>query len=645
MALVKTTQLAGKRQASKLAMIESNSPKPSPTKIRVSAVSKAHDPDRVAGQMAAATEEVTHGISQAAAAAEELRRSLEQIAAGAEEAAGASHESLAAVGDLSTRFSGARTQSETSRHRIELLQAGLVEQSVQIEASIEAIRANSDRQLAAVLVIGRLEEQAAKIADTTLVVADISDRINLLALNAAIEAARANEDGKGFAIVADEVRSLAESAERSARDIKQQAEIIASGVRMVAERMRINAEGARAQSTLGSSILGGLGTIRGNLKGMAEDSQLIMTASIEADIAARELQRGAEIVASAAEEQSAATAEAQHSVQQQSVALDQSQRTAQSLATLTDDKGKTEEEAKSLAAEEVAAAAEELSATVQELSGAAGEILIAIDQISRGAEAQASATQQANAALVQIERSASQSYDNASRASQRASETTEMLTQNRNSIGQIITGIENSSRETTDALTSLMELEEVGIRIDRIVDRIVLIAVQTSMLAVSGSVEAARAGDAGQGFAIVSSDIRKLAQSASDSIEGVKDIVRGILNQIGTVKRDLELVAMGAQAEIGKGRAIMDRLSAMDADTVAIGNGSQEILDSSQAVLIAVQQVQKGTEQIAAAAQQAGAAAVEAATAARQQSRGAEDLAAAVEQIASLADAVLTDNA
>lgn len=642
MALVKTTQLAGKRKASEPTVAGPAPSKPVAVKARASTSVQTHDPDRIADQMGAAIEELASGISEAAAAAEQLRRSLEQIAAGAEEAAGASHESLAAVSDLSARFAGARTQSETSRHRTELLQAGVVEQSVQIEASIEAIRTNSERQLAAVLVIGRLEEQAAKIADTTLVVADISDRTNLLALNAAIEAARANEDGKGFAIVADEVRALAESAERSARDIKQQAEIIASGVRTVAERMRVAAEGAQAQSTLGSAILNGLEVIRGNLRGMAEDSQLTLTASIEADIAARELQRGAEIVASAAEEQSSATAEAQRSVQQQSVALDQSQRTAQSLATLSDDKG---EAATSLEAEEVAAAAEELSATVQELSGAAGEILIAIDQISRGAEAQASATQQANAALVQIERSASQSHENASRASQRASETASMLTQNRNSIAQIIAGIENSSRETADALTSLVQLEEVGIRIERIVDRIVLIAVQTSMLAVSGSVEAARAGDAGQGFAIVSSDIRKLAQSASDSIEGVKDIVRGILNQIGTVKRDLELVAMGAQAEIGKGRAIMDRLSAMDADTLAIGKGSQEILDASQAVLIAVQQVQKGTEQIAAVAQQASAAAIEAATAARQQSRGAEDLAAAVEEIASLADAVLTANA
>ena len=67
-------------------------------------------------------------------------------------------------------------------------------------------------------------------------------------------------------------------------------------------------------------------------------------------------------------------------------------------------------------------------------------------------------------------------------------------------------------------------------------------AVQTSMLAVSGSVEAARAGNAGRGFAVVSNDIRSLAREASQNVERAKDTVLGILDQIATLKRDLEQV-------------------------------------------------------------------------------------------------------
>ena len=84
--------------------------------------------------------------------------------------------------------------------------------------------------------------------------------------------------------------------------------------------------------------------------------------------------------------------------------------------------------------------------------------------------------------------------------------------------------------------------ETAGRRIEKIVDAIALMAVQTSMLAVSGSVEAARAGNAGRGFAVVSNDIRSLAREASQNVERAKDTVLGILDQIATLKRDLEQV-------------------------------------------------------------------------------------------------------
>ena len=60
------------------------------------------------------------------------------------------------------------------------------------------------------------------------------------------------------------------------------------------------------------------------------------------------------------------------------------------------------------------------------------------------------------------------------------------------------------------------------------------------MLAVSGAVEAARAGDAGRGFAVVSSDISNLAREAEESAERIKNMVRAIMDQIATVRRDLE---------------------------------------------------------------------------------------------------------
>lgn len=636
MALVKTSQLGGRGSLAK-ATLSSKTPGPDAKSLS----NRSQDRSRVRQQKAAerigaATEELATGVSEAAAAAEELRRALEQIASGAEEAAGAAHESLSATTHLSSRFSEARSEAEAARRRTEELQASLLESAAQIDASISAIDAHAHRQIASVAVIDKLQSQAESIGVTTVAVADISDRTNLLALNAAIEAARAGDDGRGFAVVADEVRSLAEIAERSSRDVSQHAAVIVEGVRRIADRIKTAASKAQEQTLSGRAVSDDLHTIRSGLTGLSQNSQMILIAAVEAEVATREAQKGAEAVAAAAEQQSSAAAEAQRAVQQQSAALEESQQTAQSLATLADDL--MNEGGRASRTEELSSAAEELSATVQELSGAAGEILIAIEQISRGAEAQAAATQQANAAMTQIEKSASQTQQSAQEATKRADEIKALLARNKSGLNVIASGVSDALGETRNALTDLNALGEIGFKIERTVDRIVLVAVQTSMLAVSGSVEAARAGDAGRGFAIVSTDIRKLAQDAAENIDGVKDTVRLIQLQIAAVHRELELIALASEAEISKNKQIVDRLLAAEADVDVMVRGNASILDATQAILVAAKEVQAGTQQIASVAQEASAASEQAATAAREQSRGAEDLAAAVEEIASLAD-------
>ena len=72
--------------------------------------------------------------------------------------------------------------------------------------------------------------------------------------------------------------------------------------------------------------------------------------------------------------------------------------------------------------------------------------------------------------------------------------------------------------------------------------------------------EAARAGDAGRGFALVSGDIRSLAQEASASADQVKDTVRNIIDQIASVRRNLEHVTESAATEVEKNRLLFTAL-------------------------------------------------------------------------------------
>ena len=158
------------------------------------------------------------------------------------------------------------------------------------------------------------------------------------------------------------------------------------------------------------------------------------------------------------------------------------------------------------------------------------------------------------------------------------------------------------------------------------------------MLAVNGAIEAARAGEFGKGFVVVATDIRNLAHDSSENADRIKDLVKGVQDQISLVGRDLNEIVSTSVLEVEKAKATTGDLATIEGDIQGVEQGAQEILSASEEIASAIVQVKKGIEQISAAAQEADKAATEASTAAQQQSKGAEDLSAAIEEIASLAD-------
>jgi methyl-accepting chemotaxis protein len=265
--------------------------------------------------------------------------------------------------------------------------------------------------------------------------------------------------------------------------------------------------------------------------------------------------------------------------------------------------------------------------------------MAAVQQIERGSQQQASATHQTSAALVEIEKSGKLAQRMSQDSTDRVTQMEAALKESRAAVGRLVAGVDAALADTRTSLVTIVRSETVGRRIEKIVDAIALMAVQTSMLAVSGSVEAARAGDAGRGFAVVSNDIRSLAREASQNVERAKDTVIGILDQVATLKRDLEQVAANAETEVQGNRAVFAALDKVDADMTALSGANQAILEGVEIILASVGEAAGGARQIAAA-EQARSASRQAAAASTEQAQGADDLAAAIEEIASLADAL-----
>ena len=591
---------------------------------------------QAAERIASAANQLSSGIQEAASAAEELKRAMDQIAVGAEEASGASQESLAAVNRGASLIKVALDNATVSRNKTETLQGLIASVSNDIGNMVTSVGVAADRQTQSVDKVAELEKQAASIGDIVKAVARIADQTNLLALNAAIEAARAGLHGKGFAVVADEVRTLAETSEKSARDIQELVGQIQSEVEVISLGINQSATTARQEVEKGDSINQQLQEVRAGMVQIAKGAEEIATANAQSDRAAIDVQRASEAIAAAAEQQSAACEEAVKTVDQQTSALAQSEQASQELLGLAEDLKNSTDITKS--AEEVASASEELSAAVQEINRAATQIQEAIEQINQGASTSSKATQESSAAIDQIARGTRIAEERADEGYKLGQKMSGMLASNKVSVDQLIQGVLGSVEETRKSSEQITALEIVSRRIDKIVDAITTVSIQTNMLAVNGAIEAARAGEFGKGFAVVSTDIRNLAHDSSENAARIKDLVKEVQDQISFVKRDLEEIAQVAVGEVEKARVVSSNLVTVEQDMEAVLSGNKAILEASQELGHVVGEIQKGTTAIAGAAEEATQSAVEAAAAARQQSQGAEELAAAIEEIAGLAD-------
>ncbi len=509
---------------------------------------------QIAESLATVSNGILNNAQESVSAIEQLKSSMEQIATAAEENSGAAEQALENVRNIGANVN--RMSNSVDTAITSTLSAGdIVAHSVSlIDESVERMQSSVKVAKQSSTKAEELKASSQNIGEAVGFIAKIADQTNLLALNAAIEASRAKEHGKGFAVVADETRALAGDSEKNAQYISE-----------LVKNIQVSIDKIIGNIIATTGIIDETGETGVNLSIRLVELTKITGFTVEAarnvNNFTTRLSDTVAYVADSGETIAKSSSEIAHAVENTLQAIDaQAQAISQTEADLKDLNGYAEDLKYSTdtmkTAEDIASNADQISAAMEEIQGSLKGVQVSLNEIEQS-------SQETNVSALnskeKIETAVEDGKDidalleivrrNFDLLKASFSEIKIILNQIK---ANFLKSVEEGQGAETELVTIMKETRSVNKTVGNISNSII----QLNMLAISGSIEAARAGDFGKGFAVVSGDIRNLAKDSEQNTDKINDIVESMNNEVGMVSEDWNSLLAGQQSET----SLIDRL-------------------------------------------------------------------------------------
>jgi methyl-accepting chemotaxis protein len=236
----------------------------------------------IISQLSSTALQLASSATELQSTSREMQESVNQLSSQSTNLATAGEEMSATSGDIANNChmaaDGAQQAANTTQQGFEV-----------VTNTVAGIRNRGEATKRNAALVGSLGQRSDQIGAIVGTIEDIADQTNLLALNAAIEAARAGEQGRGFAVVADEVRALAERTTRATKEISEMIKTIQQETGRAISSMEEGVKGTERGATEAAQLESSLQTILAQVNAVTDQISQIATAAEEQTCTTREI--------------------------------------------------------------------------------------------------------------------------------------------------------------------------------------------------------------------------------------------------------------------------------------------------------------------------------------------------------------------